>query len=116
MAANKAVCINAATMALIDAGIPMKDFVCACNASYIEDTPVVGNKCTWYKYRRLTDVLDLNYLEEGAGGADLTIAVMPKTGKIVLLQVSSSMTYCLAAGCVICDRWIIVSTLTTSRR
>ena len=29
-------------MALIDAGIPMKDFVCACSASYIEDTPILG--------------------------------------------------------------------------
>ncbi len=36
------VCVNAATMALIDAGIPMKDFVCACSASYIEDTPILG--------------------------------------------------------------------------
>lgn len=36
------VCVNAATMALIDAGIPMKDYVCACSASYIEDTPILG--------------------------------------------------------------------------
>ena len=42
---NHAVCINAATMALIDAGVPMKDFVCACNAGYIEDTPLVGKYC-----------------------------------------------------------------------
>ena len=37
-----AVCINAATLALIDAGIPLKDFVCACSAGYIEDKPFVG--------------------------------------------------------------------------
>ena len=37
-----AVCINAATLAVIDAGIPMKDYVCACTASYIEDSPFVG--------------------------------------------------------------------------
>lgn len=35
-------CVNAATMALIDAGVPMKDFVCACSAGYIEDTPLLG--------------------------------------------------------------------------
>lgn len=35
-------CINAASMALIDAGIPMKDFVCAASASYVEDTPMLG--------------------------------------------------------------------------
>ena len=32
--------------------------------------------------------VDLNYLEEGAGSADLTVAVMPKSDKIVLLQVT----------------------------
>lgn len=41
-AGNKCACINAATMALIDAGIPMKDFVCATSAGYIEDCPVLG--------------------------------------------------------------------------
>lgn len=35
-------CVNAATMALIDAGVPIKDFVCACSAGYIEDTPLLG--------------------------------------------------------------------------
>lgn len=70
---NRCACINAAAMALIDAGIPMKDFVCACSASYIEDTPM----------------LDLNYLEETSGGPDLTVATLPKSGKIVLLQVGS---------------------------
>lgn len=30
---------------------------------------------------------DLNYLEETAGGPDLTVAMLPKSGKIVLLQV-----------------------------
>lgn len=29
-------------MALIDAGVPMRDFVCACSAGYIEDTPLLG--------------------------------------------------------------------------
>ena len=36
------VCINAATLAVIDAGIPMRDYVCACTPSYIEDSPFVG--------------------------------------------------------------------------
>lgn len=34
--------INAATMALVDAGIPMNDFVSASAAGYIEDTPMLG--------------------------------------------------------------------------
>ena len=44
------VCVNAATMALIDAGIPMKDYVCACSASYIEDTPILGKLNCRYVY------------------------------------------------------------------
>ena len=49
-------CINAATMALIDAGIPMKDFVCACSSSYIEDTPILGNvECTIILYKSSYD-------------------------------------------------------------
>ena len=35
-------CINAASLALIDAGIPMRDFVCACSAGYIDNKPFVG--------------------------------------------------------------------------
>ena len=34
--------INAVTLALINAGIPMKDFVCSCAAGYIEGTPILG--------------------------------------------------------------------------
>ena len=44
---NKCVCINAATMALIDAGVPMRDFVCACSAGYLEDTPLLGQSTAW---------------------------------------------------------------------
>jgi len=39
---NRCASINAGTLALIDAGIPMKDFVCASSATYLEDTPMLG--------------------------------------------------------------------------
>eukprot|EP01104_Vermistella_antarctica_P015187 TRINITY_DN4924_c2_g1_i2.p1 TRINITY_DN4924_c2_g1~~TRINITY_DN4924_c2_g1_i2.p1 ORF type:complete len:247 (+),score=61.65 TRINITY_DN4924_c2_g1_i2:207-947(+) len=67
--------INAATLALIDAGVPMREFVCACAAGYIDDTPL----------------LDLNYMEDSAGGPDLPLAIMPKTDKVVLLQMDSKL-------------------------
>lgn len=38
----KSTCINAATLAIIDAGIPMKDYVCACSASFVEQQPILG--------------------------------------------------------------------------
>ena len=34
--------INAVTLALIDAGVPMKEFVCACTAGFIDGTAVLG--------------------------------------------------------------------------
>ena len=37
-----ATAINAATLALIDAGIPMIDFVCGCTSGYIGNNPIVG--------------------------------------------------------------------------
>jgi exosome complex component RRP41 len=34
--------INAATLACIDAGIPMVDFVCACSSGLVEGEPILG--------------------------------------------------------------------------
>lgn len=34
--------INAASLAVLDAGIPMRDFVCACSAGFIDGTPLLG--------------------------------------------------------------------------
>ncbi|XP_006875569.1 PREDICTED: exosome complex component RRP41-like [Chrysochloris asiatica] len=31
-------CVNAATLAVMDAGIPMRDFVCACSAGFVDGT------------------------------------------------------------------------------
>nr|XP_047908542.1 cytochrome c1, heme protein, mitochondrial-like [Anser cygnoides] len=35
---NYCACVNAATLAVIDAGIPMRDYVCASSAGFVEDT------------------------------------------------------------------------------
>jgi exosome complex component RRP41 len=67
--------INAACLAIINAGIPIRDFVVACAAGYIEGTPI----------------LDLNYLEDSAGGPDLPLAILPQSGKITMLQMDSKL-------------------------
>eukprot|EP01114_Cavostelium_apophysatum_P015881 TRINITY_DN4415_c0_g1_i2.p1 TRINITY_DN4415_c0_g1~~TRINITY_DN4415_c0_g1_i2.p1 ORF type:complete len:252 (+),score=23.22 TRINITY_DN4415_c0_g1_i2:104-757(+) len=67
--------INAATLALINAGIPMSDFVCSCAAGCIDGTPI----------------LDLNYIEDSAGGPDLPLAILPQSGKITMLQMDSKL-------------------------
>jgi exosome complex component RRP41 len=67
--------INATTLALINAGIPMKDFVTSCSSGYVEGTPL----------------LDLNYIEDSAGGPDLPLALLPQSGKIIMLQMDSKL-------------------------
>lgn len=60
-------------MALIDAGIPIKEYVCACTAS------LANNE---------VPMLDISHEEEVLGGPTLTIAAMPISGKIVLMEMS----------------------------
>lgn len=67
---TRSACINAATLALADAGIPMRDLVTSCSAGYLNNTPL----------------LDLNYLEDSAGGPDVTLGILPKVDKVTLLQ------------------------------
>ncbi|CAO3691116.1 unnamed protein product [Rhizopus microsporus] len=75
-------CINAATMALVDAGIPMLDYVCACSAGCIDKVPV----------------LDLNGLEESSDTPELTIAILPRTGKVNLVEMESRLQIDKLAG------------------
>ncbi|KAL0805935.1 hypothetical protein Bca101_098426 [Brassica carinata] len=62
--------INAATLVLADAGVPMRDLSVSCSAGYLNSTPL----------------LDLNYVEDSAGGADVTVGILPKLDKVTLLQ------------------------------
>jgi len=39
---TRSACINAATLALADAGIPMRDLVTSCSAGYLCVTPLLG--------------------------------------------------------------------------
>ncbi|KAH7423791.1 hypothetical protein KP509_12G074100 [Ceratopteris richardii] len=63
---TRSACINAASLALADAGIPMRDIVASCAS-------------------------DLNYLEDSGGGPDVTIALLPKLDKITLLQMDAKL-------------------------
>lgn len=72
---NYCACVNAATVALIDAGIPMKDFICACSASFIDDNPLV----------------DINYLEEASGSPELIVSTLPKSEEIVFLSMNGRL-------------------------
>ena len=68
--------LTAAAVALVDAGIPMKDIPVSCAAGKIEDTVV----------------LDLGKEEDNFGQADLPVAISPRTGEILLLQMDGHLT------------------------
>lgn len=67
---TRTACINAATVALVDAGIPMRDLVASCAAGKVDNQLV----------------LDLGDKEDKEGEADVPVAYMPKLEKITLLQ------------------------------
>lgn len=70
-----AACVNAATLAVLDAGIPMRDFVCACSAGFVEGTALA----------------DLSHVEEAAGGPQLALALLPASGQIALLEMDARL-------------------------
>lgn len=69
--------ITAASVALANAGIPMRDLVAGCAAGKIDGVIV----------------LDLNDVEDKEGEVDLPIAYMPNLNQITLLQMDGVMTY-----------------------
>lgn len=68
--------LTAAAVALVDAGIPMKDIPVACAAGKIDNQVV----------------LDLGKQEDNFGAADLPVAISPRTGEILLLQMDGHLT------------------------
>jgi exosome complex component RRP41 len=69
--------ITAASLALADAGIPMRDLVVACAAGKVDDTIV----------------LDLMDEEDKLGKADVPVALMPNLNAITLLQMDGKLTH-----------------------
>jgi len=68
--------ITAASVALADAGIPMRDMVAACAAGKANGQIV----------------MDLSEWEDKEGEADVPVAIMPRTGEITLLQMDGQLT------------------------
>ena len=68
--------ITAASVALADAGVPMRDLVVSCAAGKADGKVV----------------LDLSEDEDKEGEADLPVAIMPRSGKITLLQMDGHLT------------------------
>ena len=75
-AGTRCAALTAASVAVADAGIPMKDLVPSCA------TGKIGGKV----------VLDLNKEEDNFGEADLPLAVLPSTEEVVLMQMDGELT------------------------
>jgi exosome complex component RRP41 len=68
--------ITAASVAMADAGIPMRDLVAACSAGKVDDTII----------------MDLMDTEDKMGSADVPVALMPNQNAITLLQMDGILT------------------------
>lgn len=68
--------INAVSLALVDAGISMKDYVFASSIGIFESS----------------FLLDLSKLEESSQVAELTVASCPTSGKVLLVQSDSKIS------------------------
>ncbi len=68
--------LTAASVALADAGVPMKDLIASCASGRVLDTIV----------------LDLNKEEDNFGSADVPLGLVPRTGEIVLLQMDGDLS------------------------
>ncbi len=73
---SRCAALDAASVALADAGIPMRDMVCACAAGKVADTVV----------------LDVNNEEDQAGQADMPVGYMPNLDKVTLIQLDGVLT------------------------
>ncbi len=72
---DMAAAVNAASLALIDAGIPMSDFLTCCSAGFIDGTPI----------------LDLNFTEGNSHGPELTLAVCPNDKSVSYMQMDKKL-------------------------
>ena len=62
-------------MAVIDAGIALRDLVCAGSAGLAEDAALA----------------DLSYVEEAAGGPQAALALLPGSGAMALVQMDARL-------------------------
>lgn len=67
--------LNAVTLALIDASIPISDYVCSCTAGLIQGNPAA----------------DLSLIEESSNIPSLTLAIMPRKSNIVTVEAQTAV-------------------------
>ena len=53
-------------LALVDAGIPLKDTVVSCTASLVKNVPLV----------------DVNHVEQSGGSPEFVVSILPQSGEV----------------------------------
>ena len=77
--ADWSACINAAGLALVDAGIVLKDMIAACEVAVIEKSDE-------------GPLVDPNHVESTQGNVpQLAVAILPKLDKIIAMEVSGRL-------------------------
>jgi exosome complex component RRP41 len=74
---SRGAALSAASVALADAGIALRDLVAGCAAGKVEGRVV----------------LDLNDAEDKEGEADMPVAIMPNLRRVTLFQLDGQLTY-----------------------
>lgn len=99
----------------------MCDIVTSCSAGYLSSTPLLGRTLLSFKLLHFSKWIimslvkklkllfglwtDLNYIEDSAGGPDVTVGILAKMDKVTLLQVSKLIF--LNAKCCISSSMIL---------
>ena len=76
--------MNAACLALVDAGVALRDFVAACGLTVVQ--------------RAL--LLDPSHAECSAGGPELVVAMLPRSGKLTLATMDARLPMDLLDPCL----------------
>ena len=71
-------------MALVDAGVPLKDTVVSCTASLVKDVPLV----------------DVNHVEQSGGSPELVVSILPNSGEVKLI-LTFELVYLANYTCVL---------------
>ena len=74
-------------MALVDAGVPLKDTVVSCTASLVKDVPLV----------------DVNHVEQSGGSPELVVSILPNSGEVKLI-LTFDLVYLANYTCVLLKR------------
>ncbi|KYN04813.1 PREDICTED: exosome complex component RRP41 [Cyphomyrmex costatus] len=83
--------VNAATLALIDAGIPIKNYAIGCSITLV-NKPLVEDKTS------VTGVLDANYVEECSPGVTLSVVALSEMNNDVEVDGNGLIVVAHGAG------------------